>query len=138
MDQKDYNRQLIEEFRANRGKAGGPFEGRPMLLLTTTGAKSGQLRTSPMMYVPDGNRLLVIASNAGAPTHPDWYRNLVAHPEVTIEIKNETYRATAIVMEGAARERLWNSIVEQYPFFTEHQAKTPRQIPVIALERSEV
>ena len=137
MDQKDYNRQLIEEFRANRGKAGGPFEGRSMLLLTTTGAKSGQLRTTPMMYVPDGNRLLVIASNAGAPTHPDWYRNLVAHPEVTVEVKSETYKATAIVIEGAERDHLWNSIIEQYPFFTEHQAKISRQIPVIALERRE-
>ncbi len=137
MDQKDYNRQLIEEFRANRGKAGGPFEGRPMLLLTTTGARSGQSRTSPMMYVADGNRLLVIASNVGASIHPDWYHNLVAHPEVTVEVKNETYKATAIVTEGAERERLWASIIAQYPFFTDHQAKTTRQIPVIALERRE-
>jgi len=137
MDQKDYNNQLIEQFRASRGKAGGPFEGRPMLLLTTTGARSGQLRTTPMMYVTVGDRLLVIASNAGAPTHPDWYRNLVAHPEVTVEVKNETYNATAIVTEGAEREQLWRNIVEQYPFFTEHQAKISRQIPVIALERRE-
>lgn len=137
MDQKDYNRQLIEEFRANRGKTGGPFEGRTMLLLTTTGARSGQLRTTPMMYVPDGDRLLVIASNVGAPTHPDWYRNLVAHPQVTVEMKSETYKATAIVTAGAEREQLWHNIVEQYPFFTEHQAKISRQIPVIALERRE-
>ncbi len=135
MDQKDYNRQLIEEFRANRGKAGGPFEGRPMLLLTTTGARSGQSHTTPMMYVSDGDRLLVIASNAGALIHPDWYHNLVAHSDVTVEVKNETYKATAIVTEGAERERLWASIIAQYPFFTDHQAKTTRQIPVIALER---
>src|SRR6266699_3503304 len=77
IDQNDYNRRVIEEFRADRGKPGGRWEGRPLLLLTTTGARSGQPRTTPMMYIPDGDRLLVIASNAGAPAHPDWYRNLV-------------------------------------------------------------
>jgi len=133
--QNDYNRQLIEEFRANRSKSGGPFEGRPLLLLTTTGAKSGQRRTTPMMYVPDGDRLLVIASNAGAPAHPDWYYNLVAHPEVTVEVGTETYDATAVVTQGAERDQLWTSIVDKYPFFTEHQAKITRQIPVIALSR---
>ena len=132
-DQNDFNRQVIEEFRAKRSK--GQVEDRPRLLLTTRGAKSGQLRTTPMMYIPDGDRLLVIASNNGAPTHPDWYRNLVAHSTVTVEFKNETFDATAIVMEGAERERLWNMVVEQYPFFTEHQTKTTRQIPLIALER---
>ena len=143
MDQKDYNQQLIEDFRAQREKLGGilapdsPFASRPLLLLTTTGAKSGQPRTSPMMYVRDGERLLVIASNAGAPKHPDWYRNLVAHPNVTVEVGDETYGAKAIVMEGEERERLWNSIVTQYPFFTEHQAKIARQIPIVALERRE-
>src|SRR6266568_8889767 len=134
-DQNDYNRQLIEEFRANRNKAGRAFEGRPLLLLTARGARSGQRRTTPMMYIPDGDRLLVIASNAGAPAHPDWYRNLVAHPEVTVEVRTETFEATAVVMEGSERQRLWSRIVELYPFFTEHQAKTSRKIPVIALER---
>lgn len=133
--QNDYNRQLIEEFRSNRARSGGPFEGRPLLLLTTTGAKSGQHRTTPMMYVPDGDRLLVIASNAGAPAHPDWYYNLVAHPEVTVEVGTETYDATAAVTQGAERDQLWTSIVDKYPFFTEHQAKITRQIPVIALSR---
>ncbi len=134
-DQNDYNRQLIEDFRANRGKNGGPFAGRPLLLLTTTGAKSGQRRTTPMMFIPDGDRLLVIASNVGAPAHPDWYRNLVAHPEVTVEVGTETFDATAVVTQGAERDRLWTRIVELYPFFTGHQAKTTRQIPVIALSR---
>ena len=134
-DQKAYNRQLIEEFRANRGKSDNPMAGRPLLLLTTTGAKSGQLRTTPMMYIPDGDNLLVIASNAGAPTHPDWYHNLVAHPEVTVEVKNETYDAIAAVAEGPERQRLWNRIVELYPFFADHQAKVSRQIPVIVLKR---
>ncbi len=136
-DQNDYNRQLIEEFRANRNKTGGPFEGRPLLLLTTTGAKSGERRTTPMMYVPDGDRLLVIASNIGAPIHPDWYHNLVAHPEVTIEVGTETFDAIAVVTQGQERHRLWSRIVELYPFFAEHQAKTTRQIPVIALSRGE-
>src|SRR5712691_13553460 len=106
-DQNDYNRKLIEEFRANRDKAGRAFEGRPLLLLTTTGARSGQRRTTPMMYIPDGDRLLVIASNAGAPAHPDWYRNLVAHPGVTVEVGSETFEATAIVTTGEERNQLW-------------------------------
>jgi deazaflavin-dependent oxidoreductase (nitroreductase family) len=133
--QNDYNRQLIEEFREDRNKSGGSFASRPLLLLTTTGAKSGQRRTTPMMYVPDGDRLLVIASNAGAPAHPDWYYNLVAHPEVTVEVGTETYDATAVVTQGAERDQLWTSIVDKYPFFTEHQAKITRQIPVIVLSR---
>ena len=136
-DQNTYNRQLIEEFRANRGKSDGPMAGRPLLLLTTTGAKSGQRRTTPMMYIRVGDRLLVIASNAGAPTHLDWYRNLVAHPEVTVEIGNDIFEATAIVMEGPERQRLWGRIVELYPFFADHQAKVTRQIPVIVLKRRE-
>jgi deazaflavin-dependent oxidoreductase (nitroreductase family) len=134
-DYSDYNRKLIDEFRANREKLGDPFPGRPLLLLTTTGAKSGLPRTSPMMYVKDGNRLLVIASNIGAPKHPDWYHNLVAQPKVTVEVGPETYEATAVVTKGEERQRLWNMILEGYPFFTEHQAKTSREIPVVALER---
>jgi deazaflavin-dependent oxidoreductase (nitroreductase family) len=134
-DQHEYNRKLIEDFRANRGMPGGPMEGRPLLLLTTTGAKSGQPRTTPMMYVPEGDRLLIIPSNMGAPRHPDWFHNLVAHPNVTVEVGTETYEATAIVVEGAEYQRLWDLIVGQYPFFTEHQAKTERRIPVVALER---
>jgi deazaflavin-dependent oxidoreductase (nitroreductase family) len=137
-DQQDYNRRLIEEFRATRATGGGPLDGRPLLLLTTTGAKSGQSRTTPIMYIPDGDRLLVIASNAGAPAHPDWYHNLVAHPGVGVEVGKETFDATAVVIEGAERERLWTRIVELYPFFAEHQAKVTRQIPVIALERQNI
>ena len=134
-NQHDYNQRLIEEFRADRSNNGEAFKGRPLLLLTTTGARSGQRRTTPMMYVSDGNRLLVIASNAGALKHPAWYYNLLAHPRVTVEVGKETYDATAIVTEGAERQQLWNRIVEQYPFFADHQAKITRQIPVIALER---
>ncbi|HYK86944.1 MAG TPA: nitroreductase family deazaflavin-dependent oxidoreductase [Ktedonobacteraceae bacterium] len=136
-DQNAFNHQLIEEFRMNRSKGGNQFDSRPLLLLTTIGAKSGQRRTNPMLYIPDNDRLLVIASNVGAPAHPAWYHNLVAHPEVTVEVRNETFDATAVVTQGAERERLWTRIVERYPFFTEHQAKTTRQIPVIALSRRE-
>jgi deazaflavin-dependent oxidoreductase (nitroreductase family) len=132
-DQKEYNRKLIEDFRANQGD--GPFAGRPLLLLTTTGAKSGQPRTTPMMYVPDGERLLVIASNAGAVAHPDWYHNLLAHPQVTAEVGADTFGASAVVLAGAERQQLWDAIVASYPFFIEHQAKITREIPVIALER---
>jgi deazaflavin-dependent oxidoreductase (nitroreductase family) len=134
-DQNDYNRQLIEEFRADRSKTDRPLGGRPLLLLTTTGARSGQRRTTPMMYIPDGDHLIVIASNVGASIHPDWYRNLVAHPQVTVEVGPETFDALAIVMEGTARQQLWTRITELYPFFVEHQAKTTRQIPVIVLQR---
>ncbi len=136
-DQNAYNRQLIEEFRASRSAGGEPLNGRPLVLLTTTGARTGQRRTTPMMGVREGDQLLVIASNAGAPKHPDWYRNLVAHPTVTVEAGPETFEATAVVLEGAERERVWTRIVARYPFFAEHQAKVTRQIPVIALERGE-
>ena len=134
-DQNEYNRKLIADFRATRSSAGVPLDGRPLLLLTSTGAQSGQRRTTPVMYIRDEAQLLVIASNAGAPRHPDWYRNLVAQPKVTVEVGAETFDATAVIVEGSARERVWEKITKLYPFFTEHQAKTSRQIPVIALER---
>src|SRR5439155_18791500 len=134
-NQNEYNRKLIEDFRANRGASDGPFAGRPLLLLTTIGAKSGQRRTTPLMYVPDGDRLLVIASNAGAPSHPDWYRNLLAHPQVTVEVGADTFDASAAVLKGAERQQLWDKIVASYPFFAEHQAKITREIPLVALER---
>lgn len=137
IDQKAYNRQLIEDFRATRGTSGGPLDGRAILLLTTTGAKSGQRRTTPMMYIRDGDRLIVIASNAGAPAHPDWYHNMVAHPDVTVEVGTETFDARAVVLEGAERQQIWDKLVEQYTFFIDHQAKITRQIPLIALERRE-
>ena len=129
-DMREHNRKVIDEFRANKG-AGD----RQLLLLTTTGARSGLPRTTPMMYIPDGEHLLVMASNAGAPTHPDWYRNLVASPRVTVEVGPETYDANAVVTEGDERERLWRMIVERYPFFADDQAKINRQIPIVALER---
>ncbi len=129
-DMKAHNRKVIEEYRANKG-AGG----RPLLLLTTTGARTGEPRTTPMMYVPDGDRLLVIASNAGAPKDPDWYRNLVANPDVTVEVDAEKFEATAEVPSGAERDRLFAGIVENYPFFADHQAGVTRTIPVVVLVR---
>ena len=129
-DMRSHNRKVIEEFRANKG-AGD----RPLLLLNTIGARSGQRRTTPMMYVPNGDRLLVIASNAGAPRHPDWFHNVVATPRVTVEVGDQVYEATAVVTEGEEHDRLFREICEKYPFFTEHQAKIDREIPVVALER---
>lgn len=134
-DMNDWNRRTIEEFRANGGKVGGMWEGRPLLLLTTTGAKSGQRRTNPVMYLHDGDRLLVFASKAGATTSPDWYHNLVVHPEVTVEVGNETYEASATILSGQERDQLYAKQARSYPQFAEYQAKTTREIPVIALER---
>ena len=136
-NRNDYNRQVIEEFRANGGKVSGPFKHTPLLLLTTTGAKSGERRITPMGYIPDGDCLIVIASNGGAPTRPDWYHNLVAHPEITVEVGTETFDAIAVVTEDSERDRLWIRAVEWDPFLAEHQAKTTRQFPVIALSRRE-
>lgn len=133
-DRNNWNSQTIEAFRANEGKVGGIWEGRPLLLLTTTGAKSGQSHTTPTMYLRDGNRLLVFASKAGAPTNPDWYHNLLAHPQVTVEVGAETYQAIATPITGEERDRLYAGWAELYPQFADYQRKTTRKIPVIALE----
>ena len=134
-DMNDWKRQTIEAFRANGGKVGGMWEGRPLLLITTTGAKSGQRNTNPVMYLADGDRLLVFATKGGAPTNPDWHHNLIAHPEVTVEVGTETYEATATVLTGEERDRLYAKQAGLYPQFGEYQANTTRKIPVIALER---
>jgi deazaflavin-dependent oxidoreductase (nitroreductase family) len=134
-DRMAFNRALIEEFRANDGKVGGNFAGSPLLLLTTTGAKSGQQRTSPVVYTTDGDRLVIIASYAGRPTNPAWFNNLVANPEVTVEVPGETYSARAVVAAGEYRDRLYAAQAELMPAFSEYQAKTTRQIPVVTLER---
>ncbi len=131
----DWNRKIIEEFHANKGKVGGPFEGAPLLLLTTTGAKSGQQRTTPLVYMPDGDRMIIFASKAGAPTNPDWYHNLVAHPQVTVEVGTETLNVTAVVITGEERDRLYAKQAAINPGFAEYETKTTRKIPVIALER---
>ena len=131
----DYNRRLIEEFRAHGGKVDGMWEGTPLLLLTTAGARSGEPRTTPMAYLPDGDRLIVWASNGGSPRNPDWYHNLLAHPQVTVEVGTETFDAIAVVTADAERDRLWARGVAVYPSLAEHQAKTTRQIPAIVLSR---
>ena len=133
-DMNDWNRQIIEEFRANSGKVGGQFEGAPMLLLHSTGAKSGQERINPMMYQADGDTHVVFASKAGAPTNPDWYHNLVANPNASIEVGDQTIDVVARVADGDTRERLWSRQKELYPGFAEYEAKTTRQIPVVLLE----
>jgi len=134
-DRNDWNRKMIEEFRANGGKVGGMWEGRPLLLLTTTDVKSGQRHTTPTMYLRDGDRLLIFATKGGAPSHPDWYHNLAAHPQVTVEVGKETYEATATVLKGEERDRLYARQAELYPQFGDYQKRTTRKIPVIALER---
>jgi deazaflavin-dependent oxidoreductase (nitroreductase family) len=131
----DFNQALIEEFRANDGKVTGVFAGRPLVLLTTTGAKSGQPRVSPLVYTTDGDHIVIIASKGGAPTNPDWYRNIVANPVVTVELPGETFQARATVAEGEERERLYNAQAALMPAFAEYQQKTTRQIPVVVLER---
>ncbi len=134
-DMNDWNRQTIEAFRANGGKVGGMWEGRPLLLLTTTGAKSGRRHTTPVMYLHDGDRLLVFASKGGAPANPAWYHNLLAHPEVTVEVGTETFEATATPLTGEERDRLYARQAELYPQFGQYQARAARKIPVVALER---
>jgi deazaflavin-dependent oxidoreductase (nitroreductase family) len=133
----DWNAQMIEEFRANAGKPSGQFEGAPVLLLTTTGAKTGQKRVNPMMYLAEGEAIYVFASKAGAPTNPDWYHNLVANPGVTVERGTETYEAIARPVTGAERDRIYTIQGERYPGFAEYQEKTSRTIPVVSLARTD-
>lgn len=128
-----FNQQVIEEFRANGGRVGGPFEGGRLILLTTTGARSGTPHTTPVGYLHDGDRILVIASAGGAPEHPDWFRNLVAHPRVTVEDGVFTYEAEATVLEGDERDRLFARAVEADPGWAEYQEQAGRVIPVVAL-----
>jgi deazaflavin-dependent oxidoreductase (nitroreductase family) len=131
----DFNQSIIAEFRANAGKVGGRFAGAPMLLLSTTGAKSGQQRTTPLVYLPDGERFIIFASKGGAPQHPSWYHNLVAHPDTVVEVGTETIPVTATVITGEERDRLYATQAGLRPAFGEYQEKTSRRIPVIALQR---
>ena len=131
----NFNQSIIEEFRANGGKVGGPFEGGTLLLLTSTGAKSGQPRVSPLAYVADGERYVIIASKAGAPTNPDWYHNLLAHPVATIEVGREQFQVRATVVEEPERSRLYAKMVEHRSGFADYETKTKRKIPAVVLER---
>ncbi len=132
---RTYPENVIAEFRASGGTGRGPLAGEPLLLLATTGARSGQPHVTPLTYTRDGSRLVVIAAEQGAPAHPDWYRNIAANPNVTVEIGDETFRAVAQIAEGAKRQRLLDQMVEQRPTFSEFQLRTPRELPVIVLER---
>ncbi|HQX01769.1 MAG TPA: nitroreductase family deazaflavin-dependent oxidoreductase [Anaerolineales bacterium] len=132
-DVNNWNKKVIEEFRANEGRVGGNFEGKTLLLLHTKGAKSQQERINPVACIKDGDRLAVIASKAGAPTHPDWYYNIVANPQVTVEVGAENFQALASVAEEPERTRLYNQMVEVMPGFDDYRRNTTRVIPVIVL-----
>jgi deazaflavin-dependent oxidoreductase (nitroreductase family) len=133
----DWNKAIIAEFRANAGKVGGRFAGRPLALLHTAGARSGQPRVNPVACMKDGGRYVVIASKGGAPTNPDWYYNVVANPLVTVEYGTETFQARAAVATEPERTRLYNQMAAERPTFAEYQTKTTRAIPVIILTRIE-
>jgi len=135
-DMKEFNAGVINDFRANGGKVGGQMENIPLLLVTMKGAKSGRTITLPLAYSKDGSRFVVIASFAGAPQNPSWYHNLVAHPDVTIELGGEKFQAKATIPQGAERDRLFKQQADQLPIFNEYQKKTTRRIPVIVIERA--
>jgi deazaflavin-dependent oxidoreductase (nitroreductase family) len=134
-DGDNFNQRVVEEFRGNGGKVGGMFEGSPMMLLTTIGAKSGQPRVAPLVYTKDGDDIVIIASKGGAPTNPDWFHNLVANPKVTVEVGTEQFEAKARVTEGDERQRLFDAQAEIMPGFADYQRNTTREIPVILLRR---
>ena len=132
-ERHDVNRKIIDEFRANSGKVGGRFEGRPLLLLHTRGARSQQERINPVAYTKDEDRFVVIASKGGAPTNPDWYYNILANPLVTVDVGTEQFQARADVAEEPERTRLYDKMVEIMPGFDEYRRRTQRVIPVIVL-----
>jgi len=134
-DPNAWNTAIIAEFRANAGKVGGQFEGAPLLLLHTTGAKSGQGRVNPLAYTTDSERWIVIASKGGAPTNPDWYYNILANPDVTLEVGTEAVQARAYAAEEPERARLFAQMAERMPGFGNYQRNTTRIIPVVVLER---
>ena len=131
----NWNKPIIDEFRANSGKVGGAFAGKTLLLLHTVGAKSGQERINPVAYVTDGDRLVIIASKGGSPTNPDWYHNILANPIVTVELGTEQFQARAAIASEPERTRLYNKMVAMMPGFAEYQRKTTRVIPVFTLTR---
>ena len=135
-DYNDWNQKIIDEFRSAGGKVGGQFAGAPLLLLTSTGAKTAKKHTTPMMYLAEGDRLAVFASKAGAPTNPDWYHNLVAHPRASVEVGTDTFEVDAEVAGRAERDRLYAIQAERYPGFAEYENKTERVIPVVILRRA--
>jgi deazaflavin-dependent oxidoreductase (nitroreductase family) len=131
----EFNKKVIAEFRSNGGQVGGQFAGAPMIIITHTGARSGKTYISPLVYSKDGDRFVIIASKAGAPRNPSWYHNLLAHPDVTVEIGTEKFKARASEAKGAERDRLFAAQAKLMPQFNEYQKKTNRRIPVLVLER---
>ncbi|MGB5112829.1 MAG: nitroreductase family deazaflavin-dependent oxidoreductase [Mycobacterium sp.] len=131
----DFNRNVVEEFRANAGKVGGPFEGGTLVLLHTIGAKSGQPRLSPLMYLEVDGKLLIVGSYAGAPSNPAWVHNLRANPKARIEIGTDAYEVTARELPKQERDAAYSKIIEKAPMFAEYQAKTSRAIPLFELVR---
>jgi deazaflavin-dependent oxidoreductase (nitroreductase family) len=129
----DFNARIIDQFRANGGKVGDPFANTPLLLLHHTGARSGTERINPLAYLRDGDRYVIFASKAGAPTNPDWYHNVKAHPQVTIEVGTDTLTAVAGEATGEERDRLFSAQAERSPAFADYQRKTERLIPVVVL-----
>lgn len=134
-NQNNRNQAVIDEFRANDGKVGGRFEGRTLLLLHTIGARSHEPRVNPVAYTTDGDDLVIIASKGGAPSNPDWYYNILAHPQVTVEVGTDQFQVEATVAEEPERTRLYNKMVEMMPGFAEYRERTSRVIPVIVLTR---
>jgi deazaflavin-dependent oxidoreductase (nitroreductase family) len=132
----DRDELVIAEFRANGGQVGGRFAGISLLLITTTGARSGKSYTHPLSYSRDGQRFVIIAANGGAAAHPGWYHNLIAHPEVTVEVGTETFPAWADLAIGAERERLFRRRAEAVPELNGYAARTSREIPVFTIERT--
>jgi deazaflavin-dependent oxidoreductase (nitroreductase family) len=131
----DWNEKIIAEFRANEGKVGGNFEGAPLLLLHSTGARTGKERVNPMMYQAVGDSFAVFASKAGADTNPDWFHNLKANPEARIEVGTETLEVTARVLSAEERAPIWEEQKAHYPGFADYETKTDRVIPVVMLDR---
>lgn len=137
IDFNEFNRKLIAEFRANNGVVGGDFAGWPLVLVTTTGAKSGAERIAPLVYTNDGDDIVIIASKGGAPTSPDWYHNIVKTPSVKVELPGDTFMATATVHnDGPERDRLFKAQADQMPNFYEYEKATTRTIPVVTLSRN--
>jgi len=137
VDESNFDEGVIAKFRSNSGKVGGYFNGSPMLLLTTTGVKSGEERVSPLVYTTDGGRIVIVASNGGADRHPSWYYNVVANPQITVEVGDETYQANAVITDPAERRRLFDLHAQRFPGFKEYEKGTDRVIPVIVLDRIE-
>jgi deazaflavin-dependent oxidoreductase (nitroreductase family) len=135
-DRSNFNQTIIDEFRANGGKVGGPFDGATMVIIHTKGAKTGQPRVNPLATLTDDGTLYIFASKGGAPTNPDWYYNLVANPEVEVELGDEKFAATATVLTGAKRDEIFDRMKVIMPGFGDYEAGTSRVIPVVALTRT--